>query len=113
MLVAFSFQAKRGKESELESLLNNPESARAVARAMGAMRNTLFLKGGRMIRVLEFPEGARPVPLGEVAKRDPRVADFLRRLGSLIEDGYDIDRPGSLEAFNERITFPLAFDVRA
>ena len=112
MLVSFSFQAKRGKESQLESLLNNPESARAVAKAMGATRNTLFLKGGRMIRVLEFPEGARPVPFEEIAKRDPRVGEFVRKLGPLIVDGYDVDRPESLEAFNKRITFPLAFDVR-
>ncbi len=112
MLVAFSFKAKLGKEKEFERMLNNPEAARAVAKAMGATRNVLFLKGGRMIRVLEFPEGAPPVPLGEVAKRDPRVADFLRKLGPLIEDGFDLDTPGGMEAFNQRIAFPLAFDVR-
>jgi len=112
MLVAFSFGAKPGKEREFESLLHNPDSARAVAKAMGATRNTLFLKDGRMIRVLEFPEGVKPVPLAEVAKRDPRVADFLRKLGPLIEDGFDFDRPGSMDAFNGRITYPLAFDVR-
>ena len=112
MLVAFSFRAKPGKEAEFEALLNNPEAGRAVAKAMGATRNSLFLKGGRMIRVLEFPEGARPLPLGEVARRDPRVAEFLRKLGPLIEDGFDFDRSGSMEGFNERIAFPLAFDVR-
>ncbi len=112
MLVAFSFRAKPGKEAEFERLLNNPEAARAVAKAQGATRNAMFLKDGRMIRVLEFSEGATPVPLGEIARRDPKVADFLRKLGAVVEDGFDVDRPETLEAFNRRISFPLAFDVR-
>ena len=57
MLMVFSFTAKPGKEREFEALLNNPEAARNVATAMGATRNALFLKDGRMIRVFEFPEG--------------------------------------------------------
>ncbi|TLZ63508.1 MAG: hypothetical protein E6K16_05025 [Methanobacteriota archaeon] len=112
MLAAFSFKAKPGREREFESLLNNPDSARAVAKAMGATRNALFLKNGRMIRILDIPEGSKPVSLAEVAKRDPRVADFLRKLGPLIEDGFDYDRPETLEAFNQRITFSTAYDVR-
>lgn len=112
MLVAFSFRAKPGKEAEFERLLNNPEAARAVAEAQGATRNALFLKGGQMIRVMEFPEGARPIPLGDIARRDPKVADFLRRLGAVTEGGFDVDRPETLEAFNRRIAFPLAYDVR-
>lgn len=111
MLVAFSFRAKPGKEREFEELLNNPESGRASAKAMGAKRNMLFLKNGTMIRVLEFPEGVKPVPLAEIAKQDPSVEAFLRKIGPLIEDGFDIDAPESLAAFNQRITFDPAYDV--
>ncbi len=113
MLVAFTFRAKPGKEKEFEGLLNNPDAARAVAKAMGATRNTLFLAGGRMVRVIEFPEGVRPRSLSEIAKTDPNVMAFLAKLGPLVEDGFDIGDPGSLEAFNRRITLPVAFDVRA
>ena len=112
MLVAFSFKAKAGKEREFEQLLNNPEAGRSVARAMGATRNVLFLKDGRMIRVFEFPDGAKPVPLTEIAQRDPSVKAFLRALGPLIEDGFDMDRPETLEAFNRRVFYPQAFDVK-
>ena len=112
MLVVFSFIAKPGKEREFEALLNNPEAARHVAEAMGATRNALFVKDGRMIRVLEFPEGRKPVPLGEIAERDPSVKAFLRALGPLVEDGFDVDRPETLEAFNKRVLVPQAFDVR-
>ena len=79
---------------------------------MGATRNTLFLKDGRMIRVVEIPEGAKPTPMEEIMEKDPNVKAFLRKLGTIIEDGFDPDDPGSLEAFNRRITFPLAYDVR-
>ena len=112
MLVVFSFRAKPGKEREFEELLNDPDAARAVARAMGAVRNALFMKDGRMIRVFEFPEGATPVPLHEIAERDPSLKDFLRKLGPLIEDGFDADRPETLVAFNKRVMFPQAFDVK-
>ena len=112
MLIAFSFRAKPGHESEFEQALNNPDSGRAFATMMGATRNTLFLKAGRMIRVLEFPEGVQPVSFGDLARRDPKVREFLERLGGLIEDGFNPDVPGSLEAFNDRNTYPLAYDVR-
>lgn len=36
MLVAFSFQAKPGKEEEFERLLNNPEAGRMFAELLGA-----------------------------------------------------------------------------
>lgn len=111
MLVAFSFRAKRGREKEFEALLNNPESGRRVAQALGATRNTLFLREGRMIRILEFPDGATPKPLKEAARQDPRIMEFLQKLGPLVEAGYDLDRPGSMEAFNARIRFPVAYDV--
>ncbi len=112
MLVVFTFRARPGKEAEFDRLLNNPDSGRMFAKAMGASRNALFLKGGRMVRVVEFPDGARPVPMTDIMKRDPNVKAFLKTLGAVIEDGFDPDVPGSLEAFNERITVPLAYDVR-
>lgn len=112
MLVAFTFQAKPGKEAEFERLLNNPAGGQAVAKGMGATRNVLFLKDGRMIRILEFPEGARPGSLGDLAEKDPNLKAFLRAAGPLIQDGFDFEVPGSLEAFNRRITFTPAYDVR-
>lgn len=113
MLVAFTFRAKPGKEKEFEALLNNPESGRAFAKMMGATRNTLFLKEGRMIRVVEFPEGAKPVPMAEIMERDPKVKEFFRKMGAIVEGGFDPDRPETLEAFNKRITYPIAYDIRA
>ena len=112
MLVCFTFEAKPGKEKEFAALLNDPEAARRVARAMGATRNSLFLSGGRMVRVLEFPEGATPRPLGDVAKEDAAVMAFLRRLAPLVQDGFDMDRPETLDAFNARARVALALDVR-
>jgi len=112
MLVCFTFEAKPGREAEFERLLNNPDAGRAVARSMGASRNMLFVKGGRMVRVFEFPEGATPVPLGEIAKRDKKVEQFLRSIGPVIKDGFDVDTPGSLDAFNKRAAIPVAYDVR-
>lgn len=112
MLIAFTFRAKPGKEEEFEALLNNPEGGKRVARAMGATRNTLFLGGGRIVRIMEFPDDARPPSLLEIAKDEPAVMDFLRRIGPLIEDGFDVDRPETLEAFNKRAFVPFAYDVR-
>ena len=112
MLVVFSFRAKPGKERELESLLNNPESGRNFAKAVGATRNTLFLNNGRMIRILEFPNDAKPVSMSELAEQNPKLKEFLLNMGPIIEDGFDVDVPGSLDAFNERITFNLAYDVK-
>lgn len=111
-MIAFTFRAKPGREREFEELINNPESGRAFAKMMGATRNTLFLRDGRMIRVVEIPDGIRPVPMEEIMEKDPNLKAFLRKLGSIIEGGFDPDVPGSLEAFNRRITFPLAYDVR-
>ena len=111
MLVAFSFQAKPGREREFEQLLNNPEAGRRFAKLFGATRNVLFLGNGRMIRVLEFPEDAKPVPMGELAERDPWVKEFLRKMGPLIEDGFDIDKPETLGDFNKRTAFTLAYEV--
>jgi hypothetical protein len=112
MLACFTFRAKAGKEKEFETLLDNAEAGRGVARAMGATRNTLFLRAGRMVRVLEFPDGATPRPLAEIAREDPAIHAFLAALGPLIEDGFDVDAPRSLDAFNRRAVLPLAYDVR-
>jgi hypothetical protein len=112
MLVCFTFEAKPGNEAEFERLLNNPESAKKVARLMGASRNTLYLKHGRMVRIFEFPEGKKPISLGELAKTDAGIDAFLRALGPLVKDGFDIDVPGSLDAFNARVAIPMAYDVR-
>lgn len=112
MLVCFTFEAKPGKEAEFEKLLNNAEGGRAVARAMGATRNSLFLKGGRMVRVFEFPDGRAPVSLGELAKHDKGIEKFLRAIAPIIKDGFDLDQPGSLDAFNKRVAVPLAYDAR-
>lgn len=113
MLVAFTFAAKPGKEKEFETLLNNPEMGRHAAKLFGASRNTLFLGNGRMVRILEFAEGVKPVPVAEAAKTDAGLAQFLRTLGPLVENGFDYDTPGSLEAFNKRMMLPVAFDVSA
>lgn len=113
MRVCFTFQVKPGAEAEFERLLNNPEGGRAVAQAMGATRNTLFLGHGRMVRIFEFPDGAQPRSLVELARTDGKLAEFLRRLGPLLEGGFDVDEPGSLEAFNRRSQVPLAYDVQA
>ncbi len=112
MLVCFTFEAKPGKEAEFDRLLRNAEGGRKVARAMGATRNSLFLKGARMVRVFEFPEGKKPVSLHELAKTDKDIEAFLRALGPLIKDGFDLNVPGSVEAFNARVAVPLAYDVR-
>lgn len=112
MLVGFSFQAKPGKARELEELLDNPEGGRHVAKLIGATRNTLFWQGERMVRVLEFPEGTKPVLLAEVAKRDPQVRAFIQNVGRLAEPGFDLDAPGSLEAFNQAAALRLLYDVR-
>src|SRR5581483_6851777 len=73
VLVCFTFACKAGKEAEFESLMNNPEGGKAVARAMGAARNTLFLGHGRMVRVFEFPDGAHPPRIIDLAKKDERL----------------------------------------
>jgi hypothetical protein len=112
MLVAFTFRAKAGKEDEFREILDDPEAGRRVAAAMGATRNILFLAEGRMVRVMEFPDGAKPPSLLEIARKDAAVMGFLRQIGQIVEDGFDIDRPETLEAFNKRTFVPLAYDVR-
>jgi hypothetical protein len=111
MLIAFTFEAKQGKEAEFEAALNDPEAARMMAKKMGAVRNTLFLGEGRMIRILEFPEGTAPRSMSRLVEEDPEVHAFMARLGPLIKDGFDVTEPGSLDTFSKRSAVPLAFDV--
>jgi hypothetical protein len=112
MLVAFTFRAKAGKEEEFETLLNNPESGLKIAKALGATRNTLFLGNGRMVRIFEFPDGAKPTTLTDLARQDPRVKEFLRSLSVVIEDGFDVENLDTLDDFNRRASLRLAYDVR-
>ncbi|KUG20898.1 MAG: hypothetical protein KO206_06370 [Methanomicrobiaceae archaeon] len=112
MPAAVTFQAKPGKEEELEQLPGDPEAGRWAAGLQGAARNTLFFARGRMIRVLEFPDDAEPPSMSDVIQQNPDFERFMRKLGSLIENGFDLDSPGSLEEFSGRITCPLIFDVR-
>lgn len=71
MLVGFSFEAKPGKAEELEAPLSDPERARTMTEALGATRNIMVWQGDRMVRVLGFPAGTTPIPMAEVAERDP------------------------------------------
>lgn len=112
MPAAFTFQARPGREEEFERLLNNPEGGKAVAKLMGAARNTLFLGRGRMIRILEFPEGVKPQPMSELAKESPELATFLQKIAPLIQDGFNPDDPSSIEEFNKRAMVPVCYDVR-
>ena len=112
MLVAISFRSKPGKEHEFGQLLGDPERGRMLVKAMGATRNALFLNDGRMIRILEFAERVKPVSLGQAAERDPNIKEFLREIAPLIQDGFEADQPGSVEAFSQRCVFKLAYDVR-
>ncbi|HEV8358934.1 MAG TPA: SchA/CurD-like domain-containing protein [Candidatus Thermoplasmatota archaeon] len=112
MLVAFSFRAKPGREQELEALLSNADAGRAVAKGLGATRNMLFWRDGRMVRVLEFPAGAPRRTMTDLARDDPRMAEFLGKLAPLIEDGFDPKDLGSLDAFNQRMGLRLLYDVR-
>ena len=112
MLIAFTFRAKPGKEAEFERLLSNPETGKLAAGLMGASRNILFLGHGRMIRVLEVPEGVEPKSMAEIAEENPDFGDFLHKIAPLIQDGFDLDDPRSLEEFNKRVMVPLCYDVR-
>jgi hypothetical protein len=112
VLIAYAFEAAPGKEKEFEAHLANPAFGAKVCRLIGASRNTLFLKDGKMVRVFEFPDGAKPTPLLEAAKKDAELAAFMRKLGTLVKGGFDYDRPETFLAFNASVQLPLAFDVR-
>lgn len=112
MLVAFSFKAKVGMEEEFERLLNNPESGARIAKAIGAVRNMLFLGNGRMVRIFEFPDGIKPVTMTDLASQDLNAKEFLRTLSAVIEDGFDVDKLETLDDFSKRSSLRLAYDVR-
>ena len=113
MLVCFSFECKPGMEKEFAEILSDPEMGHRVALAMGATRNTLFMRGRRMVRVFEFRDGTTPVPLIEIARNDDAIATFLRRLAPLLEEPYDLSRPETMDAFNKGNVMPVVYDVRA
>ncbi len=113
MLVAFTFRAKVGKEEELERLLDNPESGLRIAKALGAIRNALFLGNGRIVRIFEFPEGVKPMTMTDLARKDPKVKEFLRSLSTVIEDGFDVGNLETLDDFSRRSSLRLAYDVRS
>lgn len=112
MLVAFSFKAKVGMEEEFERLLNNPESGARIAKAIGAVRNMLFLGNSRMVRIFEFPDGIKPVTMTDLASQDLNAKEFLRTLSAVIEDGFDVDKLETLDDFSKRSSLRLAYDVR-
>ncbi|MHB8604081.1 MAG: hypothetical protein ACYDCK_02400 [Thermoplasmatota archaeon] len=112
MLVAYYFEAAPGKEKEFEAHLDQPEFGVEVARWMGATRNTLFLRDGKMFRVFEFPDGVKPVPLLEIAAREPAMRAFMKKLGTLTKIGFDLDDAASFARFNDATRMALAFDVR-
>jgi hypothetical protein len=113
MLVCFSFECKPGMEKEFAAALSDPEMGHRVALAMGASRNMLFVRDGRMVRVFEFPEGATPVPIMEIARSDEAVGAFLRSLAPLLKEPFDLSRPETLDAFNKRNVMPVVYDVKA
>jgi hypothetical protein len=112
MIVAVTFRAKIGMEDQFNSLLNDPETGRRFAELMGATRNILFLGNGIMVRVMEFPDGVTPRTLTDIAKENIEVASFLRKLGRVIDGGFDYDQPKTLDDFSKKVTVPLAYDVR-
>ncbi len=109
--IAVTFRAKKGREKEFNTFLNNPENGRLMAKLLGANRNTLFLGDGVMVRVIEYPAGSNLKSLDKLAQENPEIAALLRKFGPIIENGFDIDVPGSLESFEKRITLSLAYDV--
>lgn len=112
MLYAFSFTAKPGHEERFEELLSDEEQARRITKLLGARRNTLFCKDGRMIRILEGPDDGEKPSMYDLAREHPWFHDFLAEVGELAEDGFDVDDKASLDAFNERVLHPLVLDVR-
>lgn len=113
MLYALTFTAKPGHEERFEELLSDEETTRRITKMLGARRNALFYKDGRMIRVLDLPEGAEKPSMYDLAQKHPWFHDLLAEVGELAEDGFDVDDEASLDAFDERVFHPLVLDVRA
>lgn len=112
MLNVISFRAKPGKENDLEALLSDEETTRRIAKTFGQERNALFFKDGRMIRVLEVPEGAGPPDLAGLAQEEAWFHDLLEEISQIVEDPFDVDDEASIQAFTERVVFPQVFDIR-
>lgn len=63
--------------------------------------------------MLHFPDGDGPPPYpADIARRDPSVREFLQAVGKLAEPGFDLERPGTLDAFNKMAATRLVLDVR-
>lgn len=112
MQIAFTFRAKQGREEDLAEAMCDRELAARLARSLGATRSTLFLGGGQVVRVLEFPESVTPPLLPELVRKEPEYVAWLRRIAPLVENGPDVDNLHSLQAFHQRTTVPLAMEVR-
>lgn len=112
MLNVISFRAKPGKEKELEALLGDEKTTRRLAKTFGQKRNALFLKDGRMIRVLEVEDGAEPPDIAALARDEPWFRETLEDLSELVEDPFDVDDDASITAWMQRSMFPQVFDIR-
>lgn len=111
MLVAFAFGAKPGKAKDLGKLLADEETARRVTELLGARRNVLFMKDGRMVRILEFDDDADKPSMYDLAHQHAWFHEFLAEVGRLAEGGFDVDDEDSFEAFNEQVFHPLVYDI--
>lgn len=112
MQLCFTFRAKPGKEKELEELLSDPEGGKRMAALLGATRNRLFFRDGRMVRILDLHDGAEIPSMYDLAQEHPPVKELLGKIGRIVEDGFDIDDEASMDGFDERVTIPLVYDVR-
>ncbi|HEX9708861.1 MAG TPA: hypothetical protein VGB42_02705 [Candidatus Thermoplasmatota archaeon] len=112
MLVCFNLEALPGKEREFEALLSDKGIGERIALRTGARRNMIFVKEGKMVRILEFADGTTPVPLSAAAKEDPAIAKFLHDLAPLVKEGYVAGDDRSFADFMKRVSYPLAYDVR-
>jgi hypothetical protein len=111
MIIAFTLRARPGHEAEMKALIDDPQAAEAVAKAMGARRNLLLWHHDRAVRVLEFDAGVEPVPLFRLAQENGAIHAFLKRLGGLVEPSFDPDDESSFQAFSQASLMEVLFDV--
>lgn len=112
MLVCFNLEAVPGREKEFEALLSDKAIGERILMRTGARRNMVFVKDGKMIRILEFSDGTTPVPLSAAAKEDAAIAKFLEDLAPLVKDTYVPGDDKDFAEFMKRVSFALAYDVR-